>query len=499
MHFSTIVGRGVDGHGACRRGSDLHDPGRSSLRLRFVVRRKDGTTFPTEVSAVGIFEDGEFKGAQGTVRDVSERERLERIVHESEERYRSLVQSSPDLIFEMDGRGVYTFYSDRTEDVIGWLPDELIGRPFTEFIDIEAFPQARRAAGRDRGQPGRPSTDRLLDPPQGRAQDPVRGQRRRPGRRHGAARRRSAASPATSASASASSSSCGRPRSATGSSSRTRPTSCSRADAETRFLFISDTIERLTGFRPDEVVGRDVRSTRRARRRCTSRPSAGSGSRPTRPSPQVLRLELMRKDGGAVPVEIHSVGPARRPGRLRRGPRVRARHQRARAPGARAARVRGALPLPRPVVARPRLDDRRRRPVHVRLRPVRHDPRLGAGGADRTLVQRAGAARRSGAAPSPGSVPCGAPARGAPARGSRCRAATAASSRWRSPASGWSTDGEFLGAHGAARDVSERERLERDLRRQAVELASSEERSHLARELHDSVTQALFSMTLLSR
>jgi PAS domain S-box-containing protein len=60
-------------------------------------------------------------------------------------------------------------------------------------------------------------------------------------------------------------------------------------------------------------------------------------------------------------------------------------------------------------------------------------------------------------------------------------------------------DGEFIGAHGAARDVSERDRLERDLRRQAVELASSEERSHLARELHDSVTQALFSMTLLSR
>jgi PAS domain S-box-containing protein len=60
-------------------------------------------------------------------------------------------------------------------------------------------------------------------------------------------------------------------------------------------------------------------------------------------------------------------------------------------------------------------------------------------------------------------------------------------------------DGSFLGAHGAARDVSERERLERGLRRQAAELASSEERAHLARELHDSVTQALFSMTLISR
>ena len=64
---------------------------------------------------------------------------------------------------------------------------------------------------------------------------------------------------------------------------------------------------------------------------------------------------------------------------------------------------------------------------------------------------------------------------------------------------GMTADGVFVGAHGAARDVSERDRLERDLRRQAGELAAGEERAHLARELHDSVTQALFSMTLVSR
>ena len=60
-------------------------------------------------------------------------------------------------------------------------------------------------------------------------------------------------------------------------------------------------------------------------------------------------------------------------------------------------------------------------------------------------------------------------------------------------------DGAFAGAHGSIRDLRERERLERDLRTQAAELASGEERAHLARELHDSVTQALFSMTLLTR
>ncbi len=60
-------------------------------------------------------------------------------------------------------------------------------------------------------------------------------------------------------------------------------------------------------------------------------------------------------------------------------------------------------------------------------------------------------------------------------------------------------DGKFAGAHGSVRDISERERLEGDLRGQAAELAASQERAHLARELHDSVTQALFSMGLTLR
>ncbi|HEX6130056.1 MAG TPA: GAF domain-containing protein, partial [Candidatus Limnocylindria bacterium] len=60
-------------------------------------------------------------------------------------------------------------------------------------------------------------------------------------------------------------------------------------------------------------------------------------------------------------------------------------------------------------------------------------------------------------------------------------------------------DGRFAGAQGSIRDIRERERLEQDLRRQAAALAANEERANLARELHDSVTQALFSMGLTAR
>jgi signal transduction histidine kinase len=57
-------------------------------------------------------------------------------------------------------------------------------------------------------------------------------------------------------------------------------------------------------------------------------------------------------------------------------------------------------------------------------------------------------------------------------------------------------DGRVAGMQGVARDVSEFDRVEQDRRAQAAELAVAQERARLARELHDSVTQALFSMTL---
>jgi PAS domain S-box-containing protein len=82
-------------------------------------------------------------------------------VEASETRYRGLVQTSPDLIFEMDGEGVYTFYSDRTVEALGWHPSELIGRPFTEFIDMASFPQAAERLAEIAANPGRPFLDRV--------------------------------------------------------------------------------------------------------------------------------------------------------------------------------------------------------------------------------------------------------------------------------------------------------------------------------------------------
>ena len=313
-------------------------------------------TYPSEVSAVATFEGGEFRGAQGTLRDISERERLERDLRASEERYRGLVQSSPDLIFEMDGNGVYTFYSDRTEEVIGWAPDEMIGRPFIDFIDMSAFPQAAQRLAEISANPGKPSTDRLLirHKTSGRLipfEVSVVGQVDETGQLQairGVARDISE-----------------RERLETqlrSSEERYRflvenaPDVVFSADAQTRFLYMSETIEQLTGFTPAELIGEtfdSIITPETMRRRDRALGPGGGG--PVRVAGPAARAAPQGRRHGAGRDPLGR--PARRPGGVRRRPRVRARHQRAGAPGARAARLRGALPLGDPVVAGPHLGD----------------------------------------------------------------------------------------------------------------------------------------------
>jgi PAS domain S-box-containing protein len=60
----------------------------------------------------------------------------------------------------------------------------------------------------------------------------------------------------------------------------------------------------------------------------------------------------------------------------------------------------------------------------------------------------------------------------------------------------YSSTGNYLGRRGSNRDITERRRAEEALEVQVKEKAVAAERSRLARELHDSVTQALYSVTL---
>lgn len=58
---------------------------------------------------------------------------------ENETRYKALIDSSPDWIWEIDANGVYTYASPKAYDLIGYRPEELIGKtPFELMPPAEA-------------------------------------------------------------------------------------------------------------------------------------------------------------------------------------------------------------------------------------------------------------------------------------------------------------------------------------------------------------------------
>ncbi len=75
----------------------------------------------------------------GLAVDITESKKSELARIQSEDRFRALVETSSDWIWEMDEHGVYTYASPTVQDLLGYKPYEIIGkRPFDLMPDGEA-------------------------------------------------------------------------------------------------------------------------------------------------------------------------------------------------------------------------------------------------------------------------------------------------------------------------------------------------------------------------
>ncbi len=495
QHFGVLV------HESSRDVAELDwsagmAAGSQELRGRVNLLGPDGEPVPAEFIAMArLDEDGSFAGANGSVRDMRERDRLERELRESETRFRQLVQTTPDVIYRCDAEGRFLFMAEGSEALFGWTPAEVAGMTFADLTADESVALAKANFESQHEE-----------------RDVVRRYRYMLKHRDGTA------FPAAISSVSVweDGKFAGVQGTVRGLSEQERlerelreseeryrflvensPDVVFATDAEGRFTFISEAIEAMTGYPPSEAV--DQHFSMLVQQDSVSIAGDRWAKLVADPATQqVAELTLIGKDGRLTPVEVHTTGIV--------------------GPDGTFAGIHGAT---RDISERERLQ-RELRGSEERYRYlVSSSPDLvwvtDAEGTlsfvsdsaetilGRTADELIGRPYWEFFAPEV--------EREVKVRFKWLSRHPTSVQRTRLPfrhADGHDVlveingigmlDGDrFVGAHGAARDVGDRDRLERDLRRQAGELAAGEERAHLARELHDSVTQALFSMTLVSR
>jgi PAS domain S-box-containing protein len=118
-----VLGRAVDDRGG--------------IRTREIkLRRKDGTAAVFLDSSRAVWDtSGNIIRYQGTLVDITEKRKMEQQLAQQEEFRRRLLESFPDLILVVDLEERYTFVSARARDLLGYQPQEMLGKKISELAD----------------------------------------------------------------------------------------------------------------------------------------------------------------------------------------------------------------------------------------------------------------------------------------------------------------------------------------------------------------------------
>jgi PAS domain S-box-containing protein len=113
------------------------------IRYETVLLAQDGRPIPAIVSARWLYEEGRLAGVLSAFTDISARRQMEEALRESEEKYRTLFESSPESITLLSPEGTILDCNDTTAEITGIPREEMIGKPVTALglLQEEDIPQ----------------------------------------------------------------------------------------------------------------------------------------------------------------------------------------------------------------------------------------------------------------------------------------------------------------------------------------------------------------------
>ena len=107
------------------------------IHLEETIHQPDGPHIYSTVKFPMYDSNGEIYALCGVSIDISERKLAEVALTQSEARYRNLVESTHDWIWEVDKEGFFTYVSPRITHQLGYQPTEVIGRSPFEFMPTD--------------------------------------------------------------------------------------------------------------------------------------------------------------------------------------------------------------------------------------------------------------------------------------------------------------------------------------------------------------------------
>jgi PAS domain S-box-containing protein len=109
--------------------------------------------YPTEENPEGWIDLSAYpmKDAQGRVsavieyvKDITDRKRAEEALRESEEKYRTVLETSLDPIVVYDMEGKVTFFNPAFTRIFGWTLEERLGKKMDLFVPEETWPETQK-------------------------------------------------------------------------------------------------------------------------------------------------------------------------------------------------------------------------------------------------------------------------------------------------------------------------------------------------------------------
>ncbi|MEE8359189.1 MAG: PAS domain S-box protein, partial [Candidatus Hydrothermarchaeales archaeon] len=106
--------------------------------------KANGKTFDVSLS-MALLKDAEDRpiGIVSVSHDITERKHMEEALLESEEHFRSVVQTASDGIISLDNHGDIVSWNPAADTIFGYLSDEAVGKPLTFFMP-ERFRKAHQ-------------------------------------------------------------------------------------------------------------------------------------------------------------------------------------------------------------------------------------------------------------------------------------------------------------------------------------------------------------------